>query len=121
MEDFRKGEKLLNGWTKERVITAIQNNNLGKPSKGNESSPSSCVYFHKNGNRCGVGIFIADDLKEVVESRYNSEAYSGLPPEVRGTMPFDDDVMEALQMLHDDCEPNEDPRPLMIQFVEHLL
>lgn len=124
-QEYPKGCGVLDdGWCRDEIIAKITSRNLGVPSKvaaDQSTAINPCVYFNGDGNHCGVGIFIPEKFKDMILANHNQAAYSDLPNEVKEAMPFDDDTMYVMQAIHDDCRFNEDPRPLLIEFVNHIL
>lgn len=89
--------KLINGWTKEKVMEQVKKYNNGKKCMDNWA-PIICSYLNENGNRCLVGCFIPDNhpgLKSQAPVCNLLNKY----PDLRDKMPFED--MSRFQKVHD--------------------
>jgi hypothetical protein len=104
--------KLINGWTKEKVMKQIKKYNNDRVS----FSPSQrvCVYQTRNGaNRCAVGCFIPDGHPGL---KHEGDVESLLTeyPDLKTIMPFDILEIADFQCQHDilgnSMNPNSRPK-----------
>jgi len=96
--------KLINGWTKEKVMAQVMKYNKGERalffSEKHNVVQDTCVYEDKDGNRCAVGCFIPDGhvaLKSRLTAPSLVEEYAALKP----LMPFEGDGLTMFQKTHD--------------------
>jgi len=89
--------KLINGWTKEKVMEQVKKYNNGRRAM----IGSTCTYLDNEKNRCAVGCFIPDNHKGL---------YCEAPvkylllqhPDLEELMPFDIIGLTFFQKAHDD-------------------
>lgn len=109
--------KCINGWTKERMIEAIQTRMLDHPSYN--TIPNFCVYKALDGNRCAIGVFIPDGHS----GEYCNLSVSGLLqsyPDLTDLMPLPTYALITMQSVHDSVDRNLgklDPRPVIINWI----
>lgn len=113
--------RIMNGWTKKKMIKAIMKGNNGTISMRN--SGGMCAYRGKGNNKCAAGCFIPDELyNPKMDSRglkYNNIGIiCKLYPELKAKMPLGLQGMNALQYVHDITFYAQDPRPALIKFIE---
>lgn len=98
MEKF----KLINGWTKERVLEQVKKYNKGLPATVRNQA---CAYLTEDGNRCAVGCFIPDGHPSLRAG--NTASVGDLLreyPELMENMPFTEGAAIAqFQGAHDAC------------------
>lgn len=87
----------INGFDRESTMKQIKARNLGyKAGEGDD-----CLYRSGDGNCCLVGCFIPDEKYcDSIESHDARHAIIHLKLEKH--MPLSNDLMDRLQMLHDD-------------------
>lgn len=116
--------KCINGWTKEKMIKHMQ-----KEFKGRSTGPyidakgeqrHSCVYRGPEGKKCGVGLFIPDELynraMEGLTALKIIQEYS----ELELVMPLDVAGMNRLQSIHDtSTHLDEQTLANMLDFIKH--
>lgn len=109
--------KTINGWTKARMIEAIQTRMMDHRSVrlDDAGNPIGCRYKAPDGNRCAVGVFIPDN--------HPAENHGGAVGHIldkyvdlRELMPLPADSLYILQGIHDCCRRG-DPRPLLINWI----
>lgn len=105
----------INGWTKARIIEAIQTKMLDHPS----TYGNSCEYLAEDGNRCAVGVFIPD--------KHKGQTYFGFVhdllqtfPDLKEVVPLDLAALQTLQTIHDMAADvdRSDRRPKLIAWIE---
>lgn len=113
--------KPLNGWTRDKMIRAIEVGMLDHRSMlpGQENG-GSCAYRAADGGRCAVGLFIPDDVWHD-QPRWRSingddvgtllDEYPGL----EAYMPLPLDALRDMQVVHDRAAG--DPRPWLSAWV----
>jgi hypothetical protein len=112
---------LQNGWTKERMIEAIQTRNTG--SKCISGVEESCSYGLPGAdqNHCGVGCFISDEdlaLLNAVLRKHPIAVLFSVYPHLHQKMPISLEGLKQIQKVHD-CGPSySDPRPALIAWIE---
>jgi hypothetical protein len=94
--------KIINGWTKDKMIKHIEKNFKGKSFINNDD----CLYRTEDGRKCAVGLFIPDDkYRESMENIW-------VPNVVRDYgleefMPLNNLGLSALQRVHDESAKDE--------------
>lgn len=107
--------KPINGFTKAKILEILKARKHTEPAS--TSDGLSCVYLSDDGNKCAVGMFIPDGhpgqkMTGVVTSLLK------VHPDLAALMPLPPDVMYILQTYHDQLDPSEDAKALMIGWVE---
>lgn len=118
--------KIINGWTKEKMIKAIMEGNKGTKSnmkyKLGSQEFDRCLYRSPDGNKCAAGCFIPDHLFHPrMDKNGPDNSIGGVLesyPELRAKMPLGLDGMRALQCMHDQTLSDQDPRPALIKLIE---
>lgn len=110
----------INGWTKSQIIEALKRGNNGTRSveEGADELNFQCLYRGPGGNKCGVGVFIPDDVYDQKIETLSAGSVLQNFPGLKDFMPLIASGMDRLQEVHDRCQHGKDPRPLMIQWVE---
>src|SRR5277367_6163898 len=82
--------KLAPGWTKGKVVEQIYkyNNGMVAFERNDASDKNSCTYEANDGNRCFIGCFIPDELREARWSEGNVTKLLGEHPALWSHMPF---------------------------------
>lgn len=94
--------KTINGWTKELIINAIKLGNNGTSF----SVSGMCVYRNKDNNKCGVGVFIPDDLYHKRCEFIGVDSLLTTYPGLNDFMPLNLDGLRLLQSKHDNFSTN---------------
>lgn len=89
--------KLINGWTKQRVMEQVKKYNNG--TKAYSHITASCEYLTDN-NRCAVGCFIPDG-HEALYTRMRADKLLERYPELSKVMPFSPTNLIVFQNVHD--------------------
>ena len=91
--------KLVNGWTKEKVMEQVRKYNNGTQAV----KDGTCLYNH-NSNRCAIGCFIPDG-HPALGSRERVITLLSDYPDLISYMPFSDsDALRYFQRSHDVCD-----------------
>jgi hypothetical protein len=113
----------INGWTKEKMIAAIQEGVKGKPSF--VRTRNTCAYRGDDGNKCAVGCFIPDSeyLEDMDTKEGGVRPLLARHPQLERFMPLRLEALAALQAVHDSKYDyiggrHEDPRPALIDWIE---
>lgn len=115
--------KTKNGWTKAKMIEAIQTRNKGIAARNihdceedEDVSYGSCVYETKDGNHCAVGCFLPSGD---VAMQFFGGVYSLLQryPHLSKVLPISSDGLAEMQHIHDSTT-GLDPRPALIEWIE---
>jgi hypothetical protein len=117
--------KTVNGWTKAKMIEAIQTRMLDHPStkkrteeeQKNTGEVDRCVYLAEDGNHCAIGVFIPEG--------HAGEKAHGLVfkllfdfPDLIARMPLKNEyALMEFQGVQDHCPSTQDPRPLLIEWI----
>lgn len=92
--------KLINGWTKDRVIEQIEQKNGFKQCVGHRGD---CKYRGQNGSACFVGAFIPDS-EYCTSFDVGIDAFRLLmvaSPDLQRHMPLEPMGMNMIQTIHD--------------------
>lgn len=115
--------KPINGYTRAKIIQAIEDNMMNHPAVNVTESGefNCCTYLAADGNKCAVGIFLpAGHLSQ--KSRENVRGIMMTYPDLATILPLPLAALEKLQNLHDSVAhsetPNADPRPKLIAWVK---
>lgn len=108
--------KLINGWTKARVMKQVKKHNNG--SQAWNSKRESCTYQAVDGNRCAVGCFIPGN-HAALQYRGNAQELLIRFPELASRMPFGAKGLQKFQTIHDGSSPdkNRDIYKLIREFL----
>ena len=90
--------KLINGWTKEKLIEKIETDFKGK-SVGEDGR--TCLYRGKQGTKCAVGLFIPDELYSLKMEHRSVNSLLNEFDLLKTYMPLYNDSMDNLQFIHD--------------------
>lgn len=92
--------KLVNGWTKKKVMEQIKKYNNG--TKSYDPLTDSCLYKSEDGNRCAVGCFLPSRNKAMSEG-WTLGAHDLLEemPHLKKLMPFEGKALSHFQGIHD--------------------
>lgn len=99
--------KLINGWTKEKVLAQVKKYNNGKQAlavgidKFGSAAPM-CMYKTPDGNRCFVGAFIPDNHPGLMLENANAPRLLRRYPDLSAHMPFEGYALLSFQGVHDD-------------------
>lgn len=108
--------KTINGWTKAKMIAAIQTKMMDHPSI---SGLGGCTYLAADGNKCAVGVFIPDGHVAQEATCYMSTLLLEHPT-LEGYMPLQLEALCQLQSVHDSDAmfDSSDRRPKLIAWIE---
>jgi len=97
--------KIINGWTKEKVIECIT-----KHVHGLAGEDGACFYETSQGNRCAIGAFLDHKIhqKEVFDYFGPIDHMLSKYPEIAKTLPFEEATLAKLQLIHDNWDGDED-------------
>lgn len=125
--------KTINGWTKEKMIEEVRKRIYKGPSLRRVITPyvlgdgsgderdvyhTICSYRGDDGNKCGVGIFIPDDL---YKSNMESKSVLGLLQDnstLQNKMPLETKHMQALQIVHDRSNFSDNVTEKLVNWIE---
>lgn len=107
-----------NGWTKERMKTAINTGNNGTRS----FERHNCVYRADNGNKCAVGCFIPDEVY-IPEMDIDQGSGTGADAIIHGFdlhhyMPLNNHGMGEMQIIHDNVDDGADIRIKLCNWID---
>lgn len=109
--------KVINGWTKEKMIEHVKNNFKGKSFKDDDRY-SVCVYRGMNSKKCAAGMFIQDeDYLNIMEGT-NIGALMVRYTKIERSMPLTYEAMNMFQESHDSSLENETLN-CMINFINN--
>ena len=103
--------KLINGWTKRKVMNRIKKYNNGK--RAVNYTGDRCVYLAPNGNRCAIGCFIPDSHSALCE-KCKVESLIENYPDLTTVMPFEVGGLVLFQTAHDDAPTEQVHREIKI-------
>jgi hypothetical protein len=122
--------QLAPGWTKEKILDHIYkyNNGTVAAQSDEEGVTNACRYETSDGNRCFIGCFIPDAIREARWSDGPVVHLLNEFPALWNVMPFESDrALQDFQQLHDiyfqeaDVVPEdirEVVKPWLDEFVE---
>jgi hypothetical protein len=89
--------KLINGWTKEKVMEQVKKYNNNTKAK----NKIACVYLAPNGNRCAIGCFIPDGHPALTATSCAASELVNEYPDLKTVMPFRASELDDFQVAHD--------------------
>lgn len=118
--------KIINGWTKQQVIDAVDRH---VPEEGAwDNLDSACTYEDHNGKRCAVGALVPDMVFDMIRdyqgeiTTYYEEIYDR---ELFDHLPFSLNDLYRLQKIHDDLSSKNryietpiDVKSFLIDFIK---
>lgn len=112
--------KTTNGWTKETMKNQVRLKNNGtKASSGNGDLQIS-QYRTPDGNACGIGCFIDDNVAEVLQPRSIHKILADTPS-IFKFMPLEDNFgLHKFQRVHDSAmlSDGEDMRDRLCNWID---
>lgn len=109
----------INGWTKAKMIEAIQTKMLDHVSAAwsVKSESMLCAYQAPDGNRCAVGVFMPDGHSGLGLKGGAGELLDTYP-DLIPVMPLPPVGLSSMQAAHDTFNnTSADPRPAVIQWI----
>lgn len=90
--------RLINGWTKAKVMKQVKKYNDG--TRAINGRDGACAYQTGDGNRCAVGCFIPDN-HSALESDLPADKLIERYPDLANVMPFRAYDLCSFQVAHD--------------------
>lgn len=106
--------RAINGWTKKSMKSAILRGNHGKSYLGDSQN---CAYRGEKYNKCGVGVFIPNDL---YDDSIEGSSICGLLeryPGLKEFMPLTSYAMGEFQLVHDQARDDENVTAKMVDWI----
>jgi hypothetical protein len=107
--------KTINGWTKRKVLAVLKKRKYEEAAFN--SATGNCEYGMKNGNRCGVGMFIPDNHK-ALGANMGADHLLQEYPDLKTELPFTLAGLKAIQRLHDHITNRDNAKTKMIEWVK---
>lgn len=101
---------------KQKVFDTVAKHLLTQNAKSLSRGRSTCVYRSHDGKSCAVGVLIKDEFYDSsLEGRScsNEKVVEALEASLKDKLEFGEiDLLSDLQMIHDNCTPDEWPMVL---------
>lgn len=107
-----------NGWTKAKMIEAINTKMQDHPAV---FDGGGCAYLASDGNRCAVGAFIPDEgFEEALAFKGGVYSLTDKFRDLKSKLPLELTALSILQSIHDEAAEKDqsDRRPEIIAWIE---